>query len=102
MSNAARPFAGISEVAKTASLLAAIVLRSLIYPPPAAGGIPPVLFYRFYSGIFMVGKWLLPEMPAGAALALRSLRAGWPTPLPPPSMSCWWSILPLQPIKQSS
>jgi len=41
MTAAARPFAGISEVAKTGGLLAAVVLHKLIYPIRTAGGVWP-------------------------------------------------------------
>jgi len=50
---------GVSEVAKTGGLLAAIVLHNLIYPLSAQPGIGPVVFYAVYASIFVVGTWLL-------------------------------------------
>lgn len=60
----------VTEVTKTAMLLAAMVLHNLVYPLSAAGGIWPFVFYVFYAGMFVVATWLLTQEQRwrGAAL----------------------------------
>lgn len=70
MSNAA-PAPRLSEVTKTATLMAAIVLHNLIYPISTWGGVWPLAFYLFYAAMFGLGVWALTADPAlrGAAVA---------------------------------
>ena len=67
-----RSESGVSEVAKTSGLLAAIILHNLVYPLSAAGGAGPVLFYAFYASMFVVATWFLHPGKALRSLALVS------------------------------
>lgn len=60
----ARPVAGLSEIAKTGGLVAAVIIHNLIYPVSTWGGVWPALFYAFYAGMFWAGTWVLTTDPA--------------------------------------
>ncbi|MGB3555085.1 MAG: ion channel [Jannaschia sp.] len=78
--NDARPVPGLSEVAKTGWLIAAIVAHNLIYPVAASGLAGTVAFYLFYASIFAVGTWVLtadrPLRAAASASGAAVLVAG--------------------------
>jgi len=59
LTTAAHPVPGLSEVARTGGLLAAIVVHNLIYSLSTWGGLWPALFYIFYATMFVVATWLL-------------------------------------------
>lgn len=63
---------GLSEVTKTAALLAAMVLHNLAYPLSATGGVWPVVFYAFYASMFVLATWLLSQSTPWRRAALAS------------------------------
>ncbi|WP_308918028.1 ion channel [Jannaschia sp. LMIT008] len=86
MSDAAatRPVCGLSEVAKTGWLIAAIVAHNLVYPIATTGILGTVAFYAFYGSIFVVGTWWLSHdwtlrlatLATGAAVFMAGVWAG--------------------------
>ncbi len=70
MTAAARPLPGLSEVAKTGGLLAAIILHNLIYPLSGGGGAGPAVFYALYASMFVAGVWALTNEPGWRMAAL--------------------------------
>ncbi len=50
---------GLSEVAKTGGLIAAIVIHNLIFPIASMGMAGTIAFYAFYGSMFVVATWML-------------------------------------------